>query len=242
MWKILQVPCVPHMVSVNFPHVFVHLLFQMFSSTVDTPEGVATLWKACQEQHGLAISPNRFAVQTLKSLLCRMQYEDVVVAMERKCGWDTLLCADTHHYAVGLLAREMSRVSIPLCSRIVHYLLHLLSTQEPHWDLPALAFLVEILEYLDVSERGHNRLLQNLSRHLQSESRERRHLALRALLVLIHDPSMHNSQVQLLSILLFRTLVTVLVEKDKKVLKTHVRHSLVPLFFHCHDENQHVAE
>ncbi|XP_056369510.1 translation initiation factor IF-2-like [Oenanthe melanoleuca] len=27
------------------------------------------------------------------------------MAVERKYGWDTLLCADTHHYAVGLLAR-----------------------------------------------------------------------------------------------------------------------------------------
>ena len=44
-------------------------------------------------------------MQTLKDLLCRLYYEDVVVAVERKRGWDTLLCADTHHHAVGLLAR-----------------------------------------------------------------------------------------------------------------------------------------
>lgn len=50
-------------------------------------------------------SAHSFALQTLKALLCRMRYEHVVVAMERKCAWDTLLCADTHHYAVGLLAR-----------------------------------------------------------------------------------------------------------------------------------------
>ncbi|XP_064256871.1 uncharacterized protein LOC135287493 isoform X2 [Passer domesticus] len=301
MWKILQVPCVPHMVTVYFPHLFVHLLFQVFFSTLDMPEEVDNFWKGCQQQYGLATSPNRFAVRTLKSLLCRMQHEDVVVAMERKCGWDTLLCADTHHYAVGLLAREMSCVSIPLCSRITRYLLRLLSTQEPRWELPALAFLAEVLELLDLSEHGANRVLQILSRQLQSECRERRRLALRALLELIDDPSMtekmwslteslvellqdtdgeiismtvmllsfiildndmlmpspmalqlveallplfdHDySQVQLLSILLFRTLVTLPQEKEKKALKTHLRQSLLPLFFHCHDENQRVAE
>nr|XP_041567824.1 uncharacterized protein LOC116806977 [Taeniopygia guttata] len=121
-----------------------------------------------------------------------MQHEDVVVAMERKCGWDTLLCADTHHCAVGLLAREMSCVSIPLCSRIARYLLRLLSTQEPRWELPSLAFLVEVLEFLNLSECGADRVLQILSRHLRSECKERGHLVLRALLELIKDPSMRE--------------------------------------------------
>nr|XP_041569114.1 uncharacterized protein LOC115492413 isoform X2 [Taeniopygia guttata] len=192
MWKILQLPCVPQMVTVYFPRLFVHLLFQVFFSTLDMPEEVDTFWKGCQQQHGLATNPSRFAVRTLKSLLCQMQHEDVVVAMERKCGWDTLLCADTHHYAVGLLAREMSCVSIPLCSRIARYLLRLLSTQEPRWELPSLAFLVEGLECLDLSERGADRVLQILSRHLRSECKERRHLVLRALLELIKDPSMRE--------------------------------------------------
>ncbi|XP_053789689.1 uncharacterized protein LOC128783127 [Vidua chalybeata] len=301
MWKILQVPCVPHMVTVYFPRLLVHLLFQVFFSTLDMPEEVDTFWKGCQQQYGLATSPNRFAVRTLKSLLCQMQHEDVVVALQRKCGWDTLLCADTHHYAVGLLAREISSVSIPLCSRITRYLLRLLSTQEPRWELPALAFLVEVLECLNLSERGANRVLQILSRHLRSECKDRRHLALRALLKLIDDPTMRekmwslteslvdllcdadgeivsmtvmllsfifwdkdtlipspialqlveallplfdhdNSQVQLLSILLFQALLSLPLEKDEKALKTHVRQSLLPLFFHCHDENRRVAE
>ncbi|OWK49557.1 hypothetical protein RLOC_00013629, partial [Lonchura striata] len=322
MWKILQVPCVPHIVTMYFPRLFVHLLFQVLFSTLDNPEEVDTFWKGCQQQYGLTTSPNRFAVQALKSLLCQMQHEDVVVAMERKCGWDMLLCADTHHYAVGLLAKEMSCVSIPLCSEIASYLLWLLSTQEPRWELPSLAFLVEVLECLDLSKRRANRVLQILSRHLRSECKERRHLVLRALLELINDPSMREKMwslteslvellwdadeeivsmtvmllnfiildkdmlipspialqlveallplldhactklspmqlmlrsflipfiqdsrhVQLLSILLFRTLVTFPEENEKEALKTHVRHSLLPLFFHCHDENQRVAE
>ncbi|XP_066427033.1 maestro heat-like repeat-containing protein family member 7 [Molothrus aeneus] len=302
MWKILQVPCVPHMVTVYFPHLFVHLLFQVFLSTLDMPEEVDAFWKGCQEQYGLATSPNRFAVRTLKSLLCHMQHEDVVVAIERKHAWDTLLCADTHHYAMALLAREMCCVSIPLCSRIARYLLRLLSTQEPRWELPGLAFLVEVLQFLDLSQRGANRVLPILSRQLQSECRERRRLALRALLELIEEPFMtkkmwnlteslvqflwdadgeivfmtvmllsfiildkdtmmpgpitlllleallplfdhNNSQVQLLSILLFRTLVTLPErENEKKALKTPLHQSLLPLFFHCHDDNQLVAQ
>ncbi|XP_053789699.1 uncharacterized protein LOC128783134 [Vidua chalybeata] len=132
MWKILQVPCVPHMETVYFPHLVVHLLFQVFFSTLDMPEEVDTFWKGCQQQYGLATSPNRFAVQTLKSLLCQMEHEDVVLAMERKCGWDTLLCADTHHYAVGLLARKIARCSCsPYCSSKHWCLFHCKRTKRP---------------------------------------------------------------------------------------------------------------
>ncbi|CAN8175634.1 unnamed protein product [Coccothraustes coccothraustes] len=251
----------------------------------------------------LCVSPlcDRFAVQILRSLLCRMQQEDVVDAMERNCGWDALLSVDTGHYFVGLLAREMCCVSIPLCSRIFCYLLRLLSTQEPHWDLPALAFLVEVLEFLDLREHDADRVLQIFSRYLQSECRERRLLAFKALLKLTDNPLMtkkmwsltqrlvrllrdedgeivkikvmvlsfiildkdtpipsliavqlaealpplfdhNNSQVQQLSILLFQTLLTLPLEKKIKALKTQVRHSLLPLFFHCHDENRRVAQ
>ncbi|XP_068052832.1 maestro heat-like repeat-containing protein family member 7 [Anomalospiza imberbis] len=299
MWKILQEPCVPHIVKVHSSRLLVHLLFQVFFSTEETPEEVDTFWKGCQEQHGLATSPNRFAVRTLKSLLCLEQYKDVVMAKERRCGWDTLLCADTQHYAVGLLAREMRHACLELCCSIALHLLWLLSTQEPCWDLPALAFLVEVLECLDSSECGDS-VVEVSSRYLQSECRERRRLALRALLELIDDPSMaekmwslteslmdllwdsdaelagmtlialsfiflhkyilmstpialplaealvplfdqDNSQVQLLSITLFRDTMGFL-EKEEKPLERPVHQSLLPLFFHCHDENGRVAE
>ncbi|XP_027488941.1 maestro heat-like repeat-containing protein family member 6, partial [Corapipo altera] len=51
-----------------------------------------------------------------------------------------------------------------------------------------------------------------------------------------------DSSVQLSSILLFRGVMTMVEKKGKKPLKPHVRQSLLPLFFHCHDENQRVAE
>ncbi|XP_064291595.1 maestro heat-like repeat-containing protein family member 6 isoform X1 [Passer domesticus] len=299
MWKILQVRCVPRIMKVYFPRLFVHLLFQVFFSTLDMPEEVDTFWKGCQEEHGLATSPNRFAVRTLKSLLCQRQYKDVVVAMERRGVWNTLLCDDTRHYAVGLLAREMRHARLELCSSIALHLLQLLSREEPRWDLAALAFIVEVLECLDYSECADS-VVEVSSRYLQSECRERRRLALRALLELIHNPSMadkmwrlteslmdllwdndaeiagmtlvalsfifwrkyslmsspivlqlaeallplfdhDNSQVQLLSIKLFRDMMEVLEEREKP-LERLVHQSLLPLFFHCHDESQHVAE
>ncbi|XP_068035338.1 maestro heat-like repeat-containing protein family member 7 [Anomalospiza imberbis] len=217
MWKILQEPCVPHIVKVHSSRVLVHLLFQVFYSTEETPEEVDTFWKGCQEQHGLATSPNRFALRTLKSLLCLEQYKDVVMAMERRCGWDTLLCADTQHYAVGLLAREMSCISIRSCSRIFRYLLQLLSTQEPRWDLPALAFLVEVLEHLDLSEREADRVLQIFSRHLQSECRERRRLALKGLLKLTDNPSTTKTMWSLTE-----SLVELLRDADGEIVKITV--------------------
>ncbi|XP_036261726.2 uncharacterized protein LOC118701200 [Molothrus ater] len=189
MWKMLQEPHVPRVVTSYFPQLFVHLLFQVFFSTEEMPEEVDAFWKECLQEHGLATSPNRFAVQSLKSLLCQKQYKEVVVSVERKRGWDTLLCADTRHYAVGLLAREMRHACLGLGSSIALHLLWLLSTQEPHWDLPALAFLVELLQCLDASECGAS-VVKVSSRYLQSECRERRRLALRALLELIDDPSM----------------------------------------------------
>ncbi|XP_048165419.1 uncharacterized protein LOC125328572 [Corvus hawaiiensis] len=220
------------------------------------------------------------------------------MAMERKRGWDTLLCADTHHYAVGLLAREMSQASLHLCKSILCCLLEMLSKEMPYWDFPALAFLVEVLECLDLSECGDS-IMDVVTRHLKSKRREMRRLALRVLLLLRDDPSMaermwsltkslvvllrdsdndvvrmtvvlltyffldkdapipspialqlaeallplfdnDDSQVQLLSMFVFRTLMSFVIEKEP--LKTQVCQSLLPLFFHCHDENQHVAE
>ena len=70
MWKILQVPHVPLMVRMFFPRLFVHLLLQVFFSTMDTPEEVNKFWKGCQEQHGFAASPNRFSIPVLLSLPC----------------------------------------------------------------------------------------------------------------------------------------------------------------------------
>ncbi|XP_017689534.1 PREDICTED: maestro heat-like repeat-containing protein family member 9, partial [Lepidothrix coronata] len=194
IWETLQTFWFAESLTEYSPRLLVALLFQVLISTEQTPEEVDTFWRGCWEQHNLPTQPNRFAVLTMKALLCHLECEEVVLSMERKCGWDTLLSADTHHYAVGLLAREMLRVSNPLCSRITLHLLELLSREEPHLELLTMAFLVEVLDYLDMSDWG-GIILQSLSRHLRSECPEMRRLALRGLLVLSQDPMMaHGMQ------------------------------------------------
>ncbi|XP_027767207.1 maestro heat-like repeat family member 5, partial [Empidonax traillii] len=51
-----------------------------------------------------------------------------------------------------------------------------------------------------------------------------------------------NTHVQLLSIHLFREVMEWLAEDGRKTLNMQVHQSLVPLFFHLHEENQCVAE
>ncbi|KAI1236962.1 hypothetical protein IHE44_0014181, partial [Lamprotornis superbus] len=177
----------------------------------------------------------------------------------------------------------MHRTSNHLCSCIALRLLGLLSTQEPRWDLPALAFLVEVLECHDMREWSDS-ALEIISRHLKSKSKEKRRLALRGLVALSKDPSLDadgevvalilsvflnelqdratlissptalqlaevllplfdhdKNHVHLLSICLFRAVMELVMDKGKKPLKKHVSQSLLPLFFHCHDENWHMA-
>ncbi|XP_027563370.1 uncharacterized protein LOC113980345, partial [Neopelma chrysocephalum] len=105
LWEILQLPWCPGAVKTNLPRLLLTLLFQVFISTEEMSEEVETFWGRCREQRSLPPNPNRFAVQTVKALLRQLLDEDVVMVIHRKCGWDMLLKADTHHYAVGLLAR-----------------------------------------------------------------------------------------------------------------------------------------
>ncbi|XP_027755847.1 maestro heat-like repeat-containing protein family member 7, partial [Empidonax traillii] len=192
LWHIIQEPeCEEAMIS-HAPHLLLSLLFQISMSTEQMSEEVDAFWTQCQEEHGLPTNPSRFAVQTLKALLCRLHWENEVVAIEQKCGWETLLCPDTHHYAVGLLAREMRRVLVPFHCEMAIHLLGLLSREEPHWELPALAFLVEILDCVD-GRKCNDTVLPILSRNLQSLCPERQRLALRGLLVLSVDPLMADS-------------------------------------------------
>ncbi|XP_017684039.1 PREDICTED: uncharacterized protein LOC108503999 isoform X1 [Lepidothrix coronata] len=152
LWTILQLPWCPRTVRECFPNLFVHLLFQMFFNTVHRLEEDDTFWRECQDQHSLPTNPNRFAVLTIKALLCHLQCEGVVMALECKCGWDTLLNADTQHYAVGLLAREMGSACTVWCCSIVCCLLELLSEEMCPWELPAMVFLVEAKRMCSLTE------------------------------------------------------------------------------------------
>ncbi|XP_077038796.1 uncharacterized protein LOC143694681 [Agelaius phoeniceus] len=253
LWRVFNLAWRSPVVLEYFPSLFLSLLFQAYISMQEMPEEVETFWKGCQEQHGLSAKPNSFALQTLKALLCQMRYEHAVLSMERKRAWDTLLRADTHHCAV--------------------------------------------LDCLDLSQCGE-KVLEILTRHLQSESRQMRRVALRGLVGLTSmDPSMYSlteslgkllwdrdedivemslvvlsflplqkdlaiaspmalqlaealwhlfdndkSLVRLLSIGLFQDVITLVVAKGEKALKKHVSQSLLPLFFHCHNENGRVAQ
>ncbi|XP_064495729.1 maestro heat-like repeat-containing protein family member 7, partial [Pseudopipra pipra] len=194
LWEILQLShswC-PSAVKDNFPRLLLTLLFQVFISTEEMSEEVETFWRRCREQRSLPPNPNRFAVQTVKALLRQLLDEDVLMVIGRKCGWDMLLKADSHHYAVGLLARELCHVSCSFGRSIAVSLLPRLSRGEPLWELPALAFLVEVLHCLIPRQYGPS-ILQIISRHLRSQCPERRRLALRGLVVLSKAPSMAKS-------------------------------------------------
>ncbi|XP_051647056.1 uncharacterized protein LOC127472609 isoform X25 [Manacus candei] len=300
IWEILQVLQCPEPLKKYSPRLLVDLLFQISISPEQTPEEVDTLWRECQKEYDLPTNSKRFAVLTMKALLCHLECEDVMVSMERKRAWDTLLRADTHHYAVGLLAREMRRASSPLYYPIARCLLRLLSREKTCWELPAMAFLVEVLDCPNMTEWSDS-VLEILSRRLWSQCTEMRRLVLRGLVVLSKAPGMadgmrsltrslvevlwdtdgelvwaalsvfidqvqdrdiristptalrlaevlqplfghDNIHVQVLSIDLFRKVMELGVEESKQPLKTHIIFSLLPLFFHWHDENQDVAE
>ncbi|XP_056370758.1 uncharacterized protein LOC130265601 isoform X2 [Oenanthe melanoleuca] len=190
LWVIAKVPECQHTIKLHSAHLLVSLLFQVFVTTEQIPEEVDNFWRACWEEHCLPTKPNRFAVQNIKALLCRLWCDDEgLLALERKRVWDTLLCADTHHYAVGLLAREVRRGLSHLCTPMTICLLKLLVREQPRWDLPALALLVEFLDCLDLNVCAR-RMLTIMSKHLQSKCTARRRLALRGFVALSKSPLM----------------------------------------------------
>ncbi|XP_039238734.1 uncharacterized protein LOC113995234 isoform X2 [Pipra filicauda] len=307
LWTIVQEPQCPGPLMEHSPHLLVALLFQVFITTEQISEEVDSFWRGCREEHDLPTDPNRFAVLSMKALLCCLHCEDVVRSVDHNRGWARLLNARSRRYAVALLAREMRRVSSPLCSRITLHLLELLSREELCWDLPAMAFLVEVLDCLDTRECG-DRVLEILSRNLGSRDKKWRQLGLRVLIALSQDPvmdksiwSLSDSLVQLLgdedrdtvwmtlsvldnvlwsrvwtqlqkrvhskdpliptptglqlaealrplfdhddssvregSMVIFTRVMTLIERAGERPLKPHVCLSLLPLYFHRHDEN-----
>ncbi|NXE59843.1 MROH9 protein, partial [Calcarius ornatus] len=53
LWEIIHLPQGPDMLILYFPHLFVALLFQVFSSTEHMPVEVNAFWKRCQHKHCL---------------------------------------------------------------------------------------------------------------------------------------------------------------------------------------------
>ncbi|XP_071666718.1 maestro heat-like repeat-containing protein family member 6 isoform X2 [Patagioenas fasciata] len=297
--EILRVPRCPRGLKVNFPRLLLALLFQVLYSTEQMSDKVDTFWRECQEEGGLPTSPSRFIVLTVKALLCRLGYRLVAFEVERKRGWDTLLHAETHHCAMGLLAREFHGVSRHFNASVVSYLVELLSKNEPRCELPAMAFLVEILASPGADVRVDS-FLQLVPRYLESDCRMMRSLVLKGLSVLCGTPRMvpkmrflvhrltdvlqdtdmdmvrmslsvlskvirdprfpistpialqlaerlrplfdnESWYVQQLSVSIFKEVIERVAGDGKKLLKTLVHQSLLPLIFHVHDENKAVA-
>ncbi|CAN8174148.1 unnamed protein product [Coccothraustes coccothraustes] len=191
LWRMAPMSEWHYAMLLHSPQLFVALLLQIVTSTEQTSEDVETqsFWRACQEEHGLPSEPNRFAVQTMKALLSSLGLDKKLVALEHTRVWEKLLCANTQHYAAGLLAREMRRGLTSLCPHMASHLLSLLIGKQARWHLPALAFFVELLECLDLSIHGPSALLV-VSRQLPSECRDRLRLELRGLTVLSKEPSL----------------------------------------------------
>ncbi|XP_036261440.1 maestro heat-like repeat-containing protein family member 6 [Molothrus ater] len=191
LWRIAPMSEWHYALLLHSPQLLVALFLQIVTTTERMPEDneARSFWGACQEEHSLPSEPNRFAAQTMKALLSRLAFDNKLVALEHKQVWEKLLSADTQHYAAGLLAREMRHGLTPLCPFMASHLLSLLIGKRPRWHLPALAFLVELLECLDLSQHGPSALAV-VSRHLPSQCRDGLRLALRGLVVLSKEPSL----------------------------------------------------
>ncbi|XP_030920672.1 uncharacterized protein LOC115948936 [Geospiza fortis] len=185
-------------------------LSRMFTSDGDNEEVFAL---AVSVWNWPLLAP-RFAVQAMKALLCRLRCDNEVMSMDRKRGWDMLLCAHTQHFAVGLLARRMCCLSPSL--------LDLLDDADGEVISMTLSVFMNVLLHKDilVSSTNAPKLAEAL------------------LLLFNHD----NSHVQVLSIQLFCKVIELVVDEGKKLLKAFVNESLYPLSFYCHDVNWHVAE
>ncbi|XP_017693549.1 PREDICTED: uncharacterized protein LOC108508899 [Lepidothrix coronata] len=195
IWEILRLPWCPEPLVKYSPPLLVHLLFQVFISTKQMPEEVNAFWRGCREKRGLPANPNRFAGQTVKALLRRLRCLHLVMAMERKRGWDTLLNTDTHHYAVGLLASARGHGPEGLVTQ--------------GWP----SRVAKVLDCLDMTDCGES-ILEILSKHLQSECKDRRRLALRGLVVLSKDPMMAKRMC-----ILSESLVELLQDADVEVVE-----------------------
>ncbi|XP_072775658.1 uncharacterized protein [Taeniopygia guttata] len=117
--------------------------------------------------------------------LAKEQPADVVLTLLR--------CAPTCDRAAAMIWR-----TIGSSSRTVEKVLPTLLCVMENWPLHSMCtsdgdneevFALAVLGGLDLSECG-DRVLEMMSRHLRSECRERRRLALRGLVVLTKDPSM----------------------------------------------------
>nr|XP_054500724.1 centrosome-associated protein CEP250-like [Agelaius phoeniceus] len=215
MWKILQMPCVAHVVTVHFPCLFMHLLFQVLFSTLDMTEILdcldlsecrdsvlevmsKNLQSQCREMYGLALR-GLLVLGTSLSAIRRWSLHERLVELLQENDSDMLRM--TMVLLSGLFLCNGAPIASPLALQLAGALL-------PLFDNACAQVGVK----------------QPMPRSL--------------FLSFIQD----DSQVQLCSMFIFREMLYFLPEGDKKSMKSYMHQSLLPLFFHCHDENQRMAE
>ncbi|XP_064257048.1 uncharacterized protein LOC135287760 [Passer domesticus] len=192
MWKVLQVPCIPRIMKVYFPHLFVHLLFQVFFSTLDMPEEVLE----CLDLRECSDS-------VLEIMTTNLRSED----------------GERRHLALrGLVVLGKNPLMAEKMWSLTESLVELLEEN----DSDVIRMTILLLRYL---------FLDNGTPIPSS-------LALQLAEVLLPLFDRDDSQVQLSSMMVFQEMLELLTEDGK----SPVHHSLLPLYFHCHDENQIVAE
>ncbi|XP_067154710.1 maestro heat-like repeat-containing protein family member 7 [Apteryx mantelli] len=157
---------------------------------------------------------------------------------------------------VGLLAREMRKSSRRLRAFFLRRLSALLRLEEPLREIPAMAFLVELLACPGLCWKMIDNVLNLFVRYLQSDRRVMRGLVLRGLVLLCESPRMVRKMQFLLPVIMERlrdvdrdvstkalvVLTNVVRIMDKKTvacIAPVLVEKLLPLF---DDESSHVRE
>ncbi|XP_064357850.1 maestro heat-like repeat-containing protein family member 7 isoform X2 [Dromaius novaehollandiae] len=188
--EILQQPTCQQRVTALFPQLYMALLLQMSFAAAFLPEDGSVCWrKCCPGDQPSPASPVRSAVQAMKALLCCAGYEEQVLFIQKRGGWDLLLRAETHHSGISLLARQMRTNPVQQCSWIFHQLETLLSKGDKVQEVTAMAFFVELLSCAELKTVDCC-VLYLLQKYLRSQGLVMRSLVLRGLMTLSERPEM----------------------------------------------------
>ncbi|XP_064380483.1 maestro heat-like repeat-containing protein family member 7 isoform X3 [Dromaius novaehollandiae] len=172
-----------------FPMLCVALLFQISFAMEATLQDVEAFFKTdTEEGRGSPISPVRSALQALQALLHWAGYGEQVGVLHKTGGWDMLICAESHHQGITLLARQLRTSATKECHWIFHHLLLVLSMRDVQREIPSMAFFTELLNCAEFSTAVDEQVLRLFQRHLRTGRLVMRGLVLRGLLMLSESP------------------------------------------------------
>ncbi|XP_064376016.1 maestro heat-like repeat-containing protein family member 7 [Dromaius novaehollandiae] len=172
-----------------FPMLCVALLFQISFAMEATLQDVEAFFKTdIEEGRGSPISPVRSTLQALQALLHWAGYGEQVGVLHKTGGWDMLICAESHHQGITLLARQLRTSATKECHWIFHHLLLVLSMRDVQREIPSMAFFTELLNCAEFSTAVDEQVLRLFQRHLRTGRLVMRGLVLRGLLTLSESP------------------------------------------------------